>query len=100
SLIERPLFYELAKYYQLVDMYMVPVDGPDPFADTEIVPYLDDGASAFYVPGKHQLKPKYQAYLDRRRAVLAGTQIGLSRARALLADLRSRAGGPIATTHR
>ena len=99
NVMDPPLFYELAKYYRLVEVYMVPVDGPDPFVDTEIVPYLGQGADAFYLPGKHQLRPKYQAYLERRRAVLTGAQYGINQGKILLAQLRNRASGPIATPH-
>lgn len=99
GLIDRSIFYELAKYYRIVEVYMVPVDGPDAFADAEIVPHLDEGPNAFYVSGEHQLKPKYQAYLDRRRAVLAGMQDGLRKARTLLAEVEKRAEGQIASAH-
>jgi hypothetical protein len=99
GLIDRPLFYELAKYYQLVEMYLVPVDAPDAFVDAEIVPHLQEGPEAFYMLGKHELRPTYRAYVDRRRAVLAGAEAGLGTGRALLAELRRRAGGTIASVH-
>jgi hypothetical protein len=100
SLIDRSLFYELAKYYRVVEMYFVPVDGPDPFVDAEIVPYLDQGPSAFYRPGKHELKPKYQAYLDRRRTILAAAKAGFDKGKILLAELRKRTSLSVVTPHR
>jgi hypothetical protein len=99
GLIDRPLFYELAKYYGLVEMYMVPVDAQDAFVDAEIVPHLQEGPDAFYMLGKHELRPTYRAYVDRRRVVLAGAEAGLVSGRSLLAELRRRAGDTIAAVH-
>ena len=99
GVIDPRLFYELAKYYRLVEVYMVPVDGPDPFVDTEIVPHLEQGADAFYSPGKHHLRPKYQAYLERRRTVLTGAQYGINQGKILLAQLRNRSAGVIPSPH-
>lgn len=91
GLMNQALFYRLAKYYRNVDMLLVPVDGADPFAENEILPYSDGDASRFY--DGPELRPRFRQYLDRRRVVLHGAQSTIDEGGVLLDELKARAAG-------
>ena len=91
GLMSQDLFYRLAKYYRKVDMLLVPVDGPDPFAENEILPYSAGERSRFY--DGTELRPRFRQYLDRRRVVLEGAQVTIDDGRVLLDELKARAAG-------
>lgn len=88
-LIDQDLFYRLAKYYRGVDMFLIPVDAPDPFAESEILGKDGTDASQFYDGAT--LRPRFRQYLDRRKATLKGAQETLDLGRSILEELRSRA---------
>jgi len=89
GLMNQGLFYRLAKYYRDVEMMLVPVDAPDPFAENEILPHADGSASRFY--DGTELRPRFRQYLYRRRIVLEGAQSAIEEGRVLLTELRARA---------
>jgi hypothetical protein len=88
-LIDQDLFYQLAKYYRSVDMYLIPVDAPDPFAEDEIFGRDRSDASQFY--DSAELRPRFRQYLARRKAILQGAQEALDEGRSILEELRARA---------
>ena len=87
--MDQDLFYQLAKYYRNVDMYLIPVDAPDPFADNEIFGRDRGDVSQFY--DGTELRPRFLQYLERRKAILQGAQATLDSGRAILEELRARA---------
>ncbi|GMR14167.1 MAG: hypothetical protein BMS9Abin29_2406 [Gemmatimonadota bacterium] len=91
GLMNQDLFYRLAKYYRNVDMLLVPVDGPDPFAESEILPYADGDLARFY--DGPELRPRFRQYLDRRRIVLEGAQSTIDEGKVLLDELKARGAG-------
>jgi hypothetical protein len=89
-LLNQELFYRLAKYYRNVEAFLIPVDAPDPFAESEIFAHGDDDPSLFY--DGTSVRPRFRQYLERRRATLDGAQATLDEGRALLEELEARAG--------
>jgi len=86
NLIEPDLFFSLIKYYRMVDQFLIQVDGPDRFAEDQIIPFLHLGSGHFY--NHDSLYPKYRAYLDRRDLVLSKSQNALNYADSLIQVFR------------
>ncbi len=88
-LIDQDLFYRLAKYYRGVEMFLIPVDAPDPFAENEILGKDEEDPSQFYEGAN--LQPRFRQYVERRRATLKGAQETLDLGKTILEELRTRA---------
>ena len=88
-LIDQDLFYRLAKYYRGVEMFLIPVDAPDPFAENEILGKDGGDASQFYDGAN--LQPRFRQYIERRKATSKGAQETLELGRSILEELRARA---------
>ncbi len=91
SLIEGDLFYQLSKYYDGFEVTLVPLVDTDPFAQREIIPFVNEGSARFYRDGS--LRPEYARYVQNRRALLRNTRLVLDMAKdELLPELQRRAG--------
>jgi hypothetical protein len=93
TLIDRKLFYRLAKHYDGMHEWTTLDETFRGFAEQRIIPRIDDGPDAFYRPGTGELRAEYRDYLDRWNGLLERERGRLERLRELQVDLQRRAEG-------